>query len=120
MDSLRWQNWTVLSLGAYIYSTPRTLASLLDYSATTSILIEQCVAGGLIMAVAYLGLLYPKAWHEAVKVSTGMWLIVSLWALGFSDTHLFTYNDVFCGLVLMFFGGLALIARHPGRRRQSL
>lgn len=121
MYDLRRQNWLVFVLGLYLISTPWTLPILLGYTnLARGAVIAHWVAGALIAIIAYLGLLFPKAWHEASKVLMGFWLIVSPWVMSFSGLMAFSYNDVVCGAVLMLLGGLALLSTHPDTGNSNL
>lgn len=119
MTDLRWQNWMVFMFGIHIIATPWTLSYLFGYSLYTWAFAAQVAVGCLITFVAYLGLLYAEAWHEAIKITGGMWILISPWVLGFSSLSAFAYNNIVCGAALMLFGGLALIAGHPGTGSRS-
>lgn len=102
-------NWTNLIFGAWLFSSPW----LLQYTTLGAASWNSIVFGVAIAVFAAWALFAPKAWEEWTNLILGLWLIVSPWALGFSNQTLATWNIVIVELVVTGLSGAGLGRRPP-------
>lgn len=105
MKRYRWQSWTVLLLGAWLFAS----AFLLDHPHGASS-ANAYVVGLALMLFGTLALVQPGMWEEWANLALGGWLIVSPFALGFAGTDIVTWNTITVG-VLVGAGTLVIIFR---------
>jgi len=98
MKSKRWQDWLNLLLGAWLFVSPWVMryADPTSHAAWNAWLL-----GAAIVIFAAVAVSMPKAWEEAVNIALGVWLVVSPWALRFSDQANVRLNAVIVGLLVM-------------------
>jgi hypothetical protein len=97
MTSKRWQDWTNAVLGLWMLASP----SLLGFAVVGSPAMRAAwILGLAIVAFAGIAVYMPKAWEEALNIILGICLLVSPWALGYSDQVRPTMNAVIVGLLV--------------------
>ena len=97
MTSKRWQDWTNAVLGLWMLASP----SLLGFAVVGSPAMRAAwILGLAIVAFAGIAVYVPKAWEEALNIILGICLLVSPWALGYSDQVRPTTNAVVVGLLV--------------------
>jgi hypothetical protein len=97
MTPKRWQDWTNAVLGLWMLASP----SLLGFAVVGSPAMRAAwILGLAIVAFAGIAVYMPKAWEEAINIILGICLLVSPWALGYSDQVRPTTNAVIVGLLV--------------------
>lgn len=95
MTAKRWQDWMILVLGAWLFFSP----FVLDYTQTAAASNSYVIGLGLVL-FAILALIDSRLWEEWANFALGAWLIISPFALGFSDMAAATWNHVIVGLLV--------------------
>src|SRR5439155_10823989 len=86
-----------LLLGAWLFVSPWVM----QYADPTSDAAWNAwLLGAAVVIFAAVGVSLPKACEEAVNIALGVWLVVSPWALRFSDQVNVRLNAVIVGLVI--------------------
>ena len=96
-----WQDPLNLVLGLWLIASPWVLS----YSAETYLTWNAVIIGSLVVLLAVSEVYMLRAWEEWASVALGVWLIISPWALGFSDMAMPMWSAVAVGLAI---AGLAL------------
>jgi hypothetical protein len=97
MTPKRWQDWTNAVLGLWMLASP----SLLGFAVVGSPAMRAAwILGLAIVAFAGIAVYMPKAWEEALNIILGICLLVSPWALGYSDQVRPTTSAVVVGLLV--------------------
>jgi hypothetical protein len=97
MTPKRWQDWTNAVLGLWMLASPSLLGFAVVGSPATR---AAWILGLAIVAFAGIAVYMPKAWEEALNIILGICLLVSPWALGYSDQVRPTTNAVVVGLLV--------------------
>lgn len=105
----RWQDWTNLMFGAWLFLSPW----LLQYTTLGAASWNSFVFGVSIVVFAAWALFAPRVWEEWTNLILGLWLIIAPWVLGFSAQKLATWNLMVVGVVVAVLSGAALGRRPP-------
>ena len=110
----RWQDWTNLVFGLWLFFSPWLLQYLaaMPYTTQTTASWNSIVFGAAVVVFAVWALFVPKIWEEWTNLILGLWLIASPWVLGFSMETLATTNMVIVGLVIAALSGVALARQY--------
>jgi len=101
MKEQRWQDWTVVLLGAWLVLAPLFgIGAISDVAAINSYLI-----GTVVVIFGIAALVRPQLWEEYVNLALGIWLIIAPFALGFTNQAGPMWNQIIVGLLI---GGAAL------------
>ena len=52
-------------------------------------------------------------------IAIGAWLIISPWVLGFSDSVLVKWSNIFCGIVLVAINAWALSEKYEAVKKEN-
>ncbi|MFV2057806.1 MAG: SPW repeat protein [Thiohalomonadales bacterium] len=97
MKEQRWQDWTVVTLGAWLILAPFVGIGLIsDVAAVNSYIIGSAVA---IFGIAALS--NPQIWQEYTNLVLGLWLIAAPFTLGFTNLAVPMWNQVIVGLLIV-------------------
>jgi|GEM_PF-881458 len=96
--SIRWQDWTVVFLGAWLAMSPWQLEFTLNHPATAN----ACGVGMVlvlfnVMSVARL----MELGQEIVNIMAGFWLILSPYSLNFSESRSLTLDAMGVGIAVV-------------------
>jgi len=113
MKTNRWQDWTNLLLGAWLFVSP-WLMSYAD--ALPNAAWNAWALGAAIVLLAVLAMYRPKAWEEGLNIVLGAWVAVSPWVLGFTSDGEVTANAVAVGGIVTLLAIWAM-AEDPAWRK---
>lgn len=105
----RWEDWTNLALGAWLFFSP----FIMGYTQNQGAAWNAYTLGIMLGVFTIWALASPEAWEEWIDSALGLWLVVSPWILGFSSQTGATWNAVIVGLVVL---GISLEATRAGRQ----
>lgn len=92
-----WQDPVNAVLGLFLAISPWLVGYQEQVLATWS-----AVIAGLVLCAVGLGAVFvPRAWEEWTETGLGVWMIVSPWALGFSNHILATQTALWTGIVVV-------------------
>lgn len=95
--SKRWQDWTNLALGIYVFLSPW----ILRYNTLGSATALANWLGAIVAIISVIALAVPRAWEEWVNFIVGILLGISPWVVGFATRHVPTVSDVILGIVIL-------------------
>lgn len=102
----RWQDWTTLILGVWLFLSPW----ILGFTGISQAATNAYVIGIAVVVFALLALYMPHLWEEWINVVLGVWLIVSPWVLGYAGVmQAAVWNSVIVGLLVAIFGLWAIV-----------
>jgi|SRR3990167_570720 len=111
MNKSHWQDWVNVLLGLWIFGSPW----LLEHTMVTEVsgggllgMWNAWVVGLAVVLIAGIATSAYSAWAEWTNVALGAWLLVSPWALGFSQSAVLMWNAVIFGALVLGFAGWAL------------
>lgn len=111
---MKWASWTNLVLGLWLIIAPFSLA----YAGVTAAVYEDVILGIVIASLALwraLGQETPEmAYVSWTVAASGLWVLISPFALGYSGTAAATYNDVIVGLVVVILATWRALAKAQG------
>jgi len=114
-QDLRWQDWSNLVLGLWVFASPWVLQLATATNAgasgapTSNVATWNLAAIGIaIAALAAMALFAFQAWEEWTNLTLGAWLFASPWALGFGSSTLLLWNAVIVGTLVVGLAGWAL------------
>lgn len=94
----RWQDRANLVLGLWVFASPWAL----DYVGTTAAWNAYVIGAGIVV-VALIAAYMPETWEEIINILLGVWLVVSPFALGFSDLTAIALHTVLAGILAAAF-----------------
>lgn len=97
MAPRRWQDGINAILGLWMIVSPAILNFAVAGSPATR---TAWILGVAIVVFAGIAVYMPKAWEEAINILLGLCLIISPWALRYSDQPRPTTNAVIVGLLV--------------------
>jgi hypothetical protein len=102
----RWQDWSNLVLGAWLFFSPW----LIQYpSDTLNATWNAHIVGAAIVLFAALAVYMPRIWEEGLNVVLGIWTIISPWVLGFASYRNVTTNAVIVGVLVTALAAWAIL-----------
>jgi len=106
MRENRWQDWLNLLVGLWMLFAPWMLgfATGMGIAAQTA-----WILGAAIVVFAGIAVSIPKAWEEGLNIILGVCLLISPWALGYTDIAKATSNAVIAGLLVIIFAVWAML-----------
>ena len=115
----RWQDWTNVVAGVWIFVTPWLYGSLSE----GAIVWNAWTLGVLIVLVRLWALVAPdQRSAEWTNLLLGAWLFVAPWILSFTGSPAAAWNAWIVGLVVMFLAVWALVeieAVRPVSRKET-
>ena len=97
MTPRRWQDGINAILGLWMIISPTILGFAVAGTPATR---TAWILGVAIVVFAGIAVYMPKAWEEAINILLGLFLIISPWALRYSDQPRPTTNAVIVGLLV--------------------
>lgn len=97
MTPRRWQDGINAVLGLWMIVSPAILNFAVAGSPATR---TAWILGVAIVVFAGIAVYMPKAWEEAINILLGLCLIISPWALRYTDQPRPTTNAVIVGLLV--------------------
>lgn len=95
-DSSRWEDWTNLVLGGWLFISPWAF----QFTGVTTAAWNAWIFGVALVAVAAAALMRVQKWEEWTNLVIGAWLVVAPWVLGFSGAATAMWNAVIVGIWL--------------------
>ena len=107
----RWQDWSNLVLGLWVFFSPWILQqALASGTAASSAATWNLYIVGIAVAVVAAGALFAfQVWEEWTNVVLGAWLFASPWVLGFSSSAVLMWNAVVVGALIVILAGWAMV-----------
>ncbi len=106
MEQKHWQDWVTLLVGLWLIISPWALGAGMAEGAFGSLATWNFVLSGAAAAIlAALVLFAFRQWEEWLDLIVGLWLVISPWILGFSDTPMLLWNALLCGAVIAVMSG---------------
>ncbi|MFZ5461980.1 MAG: SPW repeat protein [Pseudomonadota bacterium] len=96
MDAKRWQDWTNLVLGLWLFVSPWVLG----FTDMAMPAWNAYLMGVAIMLFAALAIYSLKAREEWMNMVFGFWLMLSPWVLGFTAQNMPALNAVITGALV--------------------
>jgi SPW repeat len=104
MESMRWQDWASLALGAWLAVSPWALGfSAHDWATSNAVAV-----GFALFGYAFFEIDMPKPWEEWVNLVLGVWLMASPLVLGFAAEATAAWNAVFVGVLAILLAAWAM------------
>jgi SPW repeat len=106
MRQNRWQDWFNSLLGLWMFFSPWILgfATGMGIAARTA-----WVLGAAIVVFAGIAVYIPKAWEEGLNIILGVCLLISPWALSYTDMAKPSSNAMITGLLVIIFAVWAML-----------
>jgi len=96
MKQQRWQDRTILLLGAYLVLAPFLgIGAIGGVAAVNSYLI-----GTAVVVVAFAAIARPEIWEEYTNLILGLWLIIAPFVLSFTTLTGPTWNQIIVGILI--------------------
>jgi SPW repeat-containing protein len=114
----RFEDWTNLVLGVYLFAVPFLFGTTGEAASSWN----AYVVGAVVAVVAVWTLAAPTSKAaEWINVVAGAWLLVSPFALGFTDTAAALWNALIVGVLVISFAAAALgrMSRTHGRTQDQ-
>lgn len=107
MKTVNWLNWLVAVAGLWELLSPFALG----YSALTVAMWNAIIVGAVLVVLGAWAALYKEVKTDRtldwINVILGVWLVVSPFALGYSDTVTAMWNNIIVGVVALVLAGWA-------------
>jgi len=102
----RWQDWLNFLVGLWTLFSPWILgfATGMGIAARTA-----WILGAAIVVFAGIAVSIPKAWEEGLNIILGLALLISPWALSYTDMAKPTSNAMIAGLLVIIFAVWAML-----------
>ena len=110
LEKTRWENWSNVLMGLWVFLTPWTLASGFQADGGNTSLWNFLLIGGIVVLVSLLAIKKVQIWAEWISLSAGVWLIFSPWFLFYYDNKLLSVHSQICGFVIALLSGLTIPA----------
>lgn len=110
MAKFRWQDVVNIVVGVCVALSPWVLGYAEELPSATW---SAVVAGVIVIAVAAIDLDVPGAWEEWIAMLAGLWLVISPFALGFTEHTNALVSALAGGIVIMVFAAWALWGTRP-------
>ena len=94
----QWQDWVTLVIGVWLFVAPWLLYGTMTAEAADW---NSWVLGAALVVLALAAIFRFQEWEEWVNGVLGLWLIISPWALGFTDLVPAMWNAVICGVIVV-------------------
>lgn len=113
MKQRRWQDHIVFIVGMWLIASPWVFGNYGPDSFPIGAPAWNFLVCGLVVA-ALGGAAYASyhLWEDRADILLGGWLIVSPWALRYTENPLFTWNALISGLLLIILAAWVLLSRH--------
>lgn len=99
MSNKHWPDWLTLVVGVWMIVSP----FVLQFSGQVAAMWNAVVLG-IVVALIALGAVYKfRIWEEWLNFILGLWLIISPWALEFSNFSAATWNHAVTGILVAVF-----------------
>ncbi len=96
MRTQRWQDWTIVLLGAWLVVSPFIgIGAISDAAAINSYLI-----GTAVVLFSFAAIAGPELWKEYTNMTLGLWLIAAPFVLGFASQPGPMGNQIIVGLLV--------------------
>jgi len=102
----RWQDLVNAALGMWLVSSPW----LLNFDNAGPAMWNAVIAGGLLTGLAFGAFFVPRAWEEWAQALVALWLVVSPWALTFSNLEKPMLNALSVGVAVLVLAMWTLLA----------
>lgn len=112
MKKQHWQDWIVLLLGAWVFSSPWLLPHGMTGEAIggagASAMWNLWAVGAAVALLGAAALLTFNIWEEWLALALGAWLLLSPWVLGFSDSTVLAWSAAAAGGLIVVLAGWTL------------
>ncbi|TWI17291.1 SPW repeat protein [Mesorhizobium tianshanense] len=111
MNEQRWQDWVTMLVGVYVFLSPWIIPYFFPGSTVMPVIgWSHYIVGFAIAVMGMAALASFQLWQEWLILILGLWLIISPWVFGFTDTTPFHWNSVSTGIIVVIFSATALVS----------
>jgi len=116
-----WQDGVNLLLGLWVFVSPWIFSqpTAAGAGAAGSVMWNFWIVGGAVAIVALIALFAYQVWEEWVNALLGIWLLISLWLLGFSSTTALMWDAVVFGVLIAVVAGWTLVPTLTEKNKHS-
>lgn len=111
MSSMRWQDWTNVALGLWLFISPWVLG----FSNVEAATWNAALFGIAIVVLEFADVLVPDPWPERVSLPVALWVAISPMILGFTGHTAATVSTALTGVVVVLLAAWTVWAE---RRRR--
>jgi hypothetical protein len=107
----RWQDWLTFVLGIWLLVSPSFYSTSYTLNAMT---YNTLIMGVVVLIISGAAIANYQPWEEWLETLVGVWLIVSPFALGFTDMTFAMTNHIVVGAVVVI-DSLWVAMKYPTR-----
>lgn len=109
-------NWIMILFGTWLFISPWVLSTALSVGEAATANWNFWIVGAIVVLSAALALRDLHPWEEWTNMILGVWLFLSPWVLGFSQSSNYLWNALIVGAAFVISSAVALPIAH---RRSS-
>lgn len=117
MERQQWQPWLVGAVGLWLIASPYVLGvPFADEVQAGAFRWSFVGPGALVLLLAIGGLAAHQTWETGLAGVVGLWLLVSPWITGFSNSPAALLSAVGAGATIVTLGVWAMVTDLSGRQ----